>query len=82
MVLMIKIILSRTLGERRLKQADLQRATGIRPSTIGDWYNDLKDTISLEHLDAFCEALECDISDILVRVPNQRPKVKKAERRK
>lgn len=79
---MIKIILSRTLGERRLKQADLQRATGIRPSTIGDWYNDLKDTISLEHLDAFCEALECDISDILVRVPNQKPKVKKAERRR
>lgn len=79
---MIKIILSRTLGERRLKQADLQRATGIRPSTIGDWYNDLKDTISLEHLDAFCEALECDITDILVRVPNQKPKVKKAERRR
>lgn len=78
---MIKIILSRTLGERRLKQADLQRATGIRPSTIGDWYNDLKDTISLEHLDMICEALDCDISDLLVRIPNQKPKAKKAERR-
>ena len=66
---MIKIILSRTLGERRLKQADLQRATGIRPSTIGDWYN------------MICEALDCDISDLLVRIPNQKPKAKKAERR-
>jgi len=79
---MIKIILSRKLGELRLKQADLQRATGIRPSTISDWYNDVKYTIDLEHLDAFCEALDCDISDILVREPNKIPIARKAERRK
>ena len=78
---MIKIILSRKLGELRLKQADLQRATGIRPSTISDWYNDIKYTIDLEHLDAICEALDCDITDILVRVPNEKRKVEMAKRR-
>ena len=78
---MIKIILSRKLGELRLKQADLQRATGIRPSTISDWYNDVKYTIDLEHLDAICEALDCDIPDILIRIPNRHPLVEKAKRR-
>lgn len=78
---MIKIILSRTLGERRLKQADLQRATGIRPSTISDWYNDCKYSIDLEQLDLICEALDCDISDILVREPNKEPIAQKAKRR-
>ena len=80
MVSMIKIVLSRKLGELRLKQADLQRATGIRPSTISDWYNDVKYSIDLEHLDLICEALDCEISDILVREPNREPAAKKAER--
>lgn len=78
---MIKIILSRKLGELRLKQADLHRATGIRPSTISDWYNDVKYTIDLDHLDAICEALDCDVSDILIREPNATPRAKKAQGR-
>ena len=36
---MIRILLSTRLGERRWTQADLARATGIRPSTINDYYN-------------------------------------------
>lgn len=35
---MIRILLSTRLGERRWTQADLARATGIRPSTINDYY--------------------------------------------
>lgn len=34
---MIRILLSTRLGERRWTQADLARATGIRPSTINDY---------------------------------------------
>ncbi len=68
----IQVLLSTRLGERRWTQADLSRATGIRPSTIGDLYNELAERVSLDHLDLICEALNCDVSDILRRSKNSR----------
>ncbi len=68
---MIRILLSTRLGERRWTQADLARATGIRPSTINEMYHELIERINLEHLDLICEALECDLSDLIVREPNK-----------
>lgn len=67
---MIKILLSRKLGELRWTQADLARATGIRPNTISDLYNDMAARVNLEHLDLICEALNCDLSDIIEYTPN------------
>lgn len=64
---MIRIKLSTRLGELRMTQADLARMTGIRPTTIGDYYHELVDRINIVHLDLICEALDCDISDLLVR---------------
>ncbi|WP_088186398.1 helix-turn-helix transcriptional regulator [Desulfosporosinus sp. FKA] len=68
---MIKIHLSRLLGERRWTQADLARKTGIRPSTIGDYYHELAERINLDHLDLICETLNCDVSDILEYIPSR-----------
>lgn len=70
---MIRILLSTRLGERRWTQADLARATGIRPSTINDLYHELADGVNLEHLDLICEALGCDLSDLIIRVPDNEP---------
>ncbi|WP_367926816.1 helix-turn-helix domain-containing protein [Faecousia sp.] len=70
---MIRILLSTRLGERRWTQADLARATGIRPSTINDLYHELADRVNLEHLDLICEALDCDLSDLIIRVPDNEP---------
>ncbi len=67
---MIRILLSTKLGELRWTQADLARKTGIRPNTISDMYNEICDRVNLEHLDLICEALHCDISEILVREKN------------
>lgn len=67
---MIRILLSTRLGERRWTQADLARKTGIRPSTINDLYHEIADRVNLEHLDLICEALDCDLSDIIIREPN------------
>ena len=64
---MVRILLSTRLGERRWTQADLARMTGIRAATINDWYHEFATRISLEHLDKICEALDCDITDIIVR---------------
>lgn len=72
---MIRILLSRKLGELRWTQAELARKTGIRPSTINEMYHELSERVTLEHLDLICEALNCDLSEIIVRVPNQIPQV-------
>lgn len=68
---MIRILLSARLGELRWTQADLARATGIRPSTINEYYHELAERINLEHFDLICEALDCELSDLLVRTPNR-----------
>lgn len=72
---MIKILLSRKLGELRWTQADLARATGIRPTTINDLYHEMAERINLEHLDLICEALDCSLDEIIVHVPGKHPKI-------
>ena len=67
---MIRILLSRKLGELRWTQADLARATGIRPSTINEYYHEFAERVNLEHLDLICEALQCDLSEIMIRIPS------------
>ena len=73
---MIRILLSTRLGERRWTQADLARATGIRPSTINDLYHEIAERVNLEHLDLICEALGCDLSDLMIRDANKETRVK------
>ena len=68
---MIRILLSRKLGELRWTQADLARAPGIRPSTICEYYHEIAERINLDHLDLICEALGCELSEIIQRVPNE-----------
>lgn len=65
---MIRVLLSARLGEKRLTQADLARMTGIRPATINELYHEIADRVSLEHLDLICEVLDCDLSDLIIRV--------------
>ena len=64
---MIRILLSTRLGERRWTQAHLSRKTGIRAATINEYYNEIAESIKLEHLERICEALDCDVSDVLKR---------------
>ena len=72
---MIRILLSTKLGELRWTQADLARATGIRPNTINELYHELVDRVNLEHLDLICEALNCELDELIVRMPDACPKV-------
>lgn len=73
---MIRILLSTRLGERRWTQADLARMTGIRPSTINELYHELAERVNLEHIDLICEALGCEVSDLIVREPNSELRTK------
>lgn len=72
---MIRILLSSKLGELRWTQADLARKTGIRPNTINELYHEFAVRVTLEHLDLICEALGCELSDLIVRVSNQEPAI-------
>lgn len=73
---MIRILLSTRLGERKMSQADLARATGIRPNTISELYHELVDRVNLDHLDIICEALHCNLDELIVRVPESGSKAK------
>ncbi len=72
---MIRILLSTRLGERRWTQADLARKTGIRPSTINELYHELAERVKLEHLDLICQALNCELDELIVRVPDDSPDI-------
>ena len=74
---MIKIYLSRILGEKRITQAELARQTGIRPSTISDIYNEMTERLNIEYLDRICEYLDCSITDLIEYIPNKQKKTGK-----
>jgi len=63
---MIRILLTEQLAKKRWRQADLARATGIRPTTIGNLCNEQASQINFEQLDLICAMLDCDVSDILI----------------
>lgn len=77
---MIKIMLSRKMGELRITQAELAAKTGIRPNTINDLFHDVAERVNLEHLDRICEALDCDLSEIVVYSPNANKTIDRCER--
>lgn len=66
---MIKIHLSRLLGESKEKIADLQRATGLARNTLAGLYREDVARIDLSTLEAICRHYKCGISDILEYVP-------------
>ena len=62
---MIKIHLSKLLGERRISQIELARRTGIRPATLNEIYWEFAERVSLEHIDIICKMLGCKIEDFM-----------------
>lgn len=71
---MIRIYLSKLLGEKRITQKDLSEKTGIRPATINEIYHEIIERINLEHLDLICEVLNCKLDDLIQYIPNEIPK--------
>lgn len=54
-----------------MSQKELSRLTGIRPSTISEWYNEIVISLKVEHIDKICEVLNCSASDLIEVVPNK-----------
>ncbi|HYF75263.1 MAG TPA: helix-turn-helix transcriptional regulator [Candidatus Nitrosocosmicus sp.] len=68
---MIKIHLSRVLGERRITQAALAKKTGIRPTTINMYYHEYIKRMNVDDLDIMCKVLKCRLEDLLEFIPDE-----------
>lgn len=62
---MIRVHLSRLMGEKRLKIADLARDTGLSRTTLTRLYYEESERLDFETLEKICRYLEVDIADLL-----------------
>lgn len=62
---MIKCHLSRIMGEKKLKIADVARGTGINRGTITRLYQETSVRVEFDVLEQLCVYLQCDISELL-----------------
>jgi putative transcriptional regulator len=61
---MIKCNLSRIMGERRLKVADVVKDTGINRGTLDRIYNESASRIELEVIEQLCRYLNVTIGEL------------------
>lgn len=61
---MLKCNLSKIMGEKRLKIADVARDTGINRGTITRIYNEEATRIELDVIEKLCEYLEIDVGEL------------------
>ena len=69
---MIKIYLSRLLGEKRITQKELSDKTNIRRATINAYYHEYIKRINISDLDMMCKTLECSLADLIEYIPDKK----------
>ena len=68
---MIKIHLSRILGERRLTQRKVAELGNLRTSTVHMIYTEKAQRIDFDVLSRLCRALDCQPGDLLEYIPDK-----------
>ncbi|MCG6202882.1 helix-turn-helix domain-containing protein [Psychromonas antarctica] len=61
---MIRCNLSKILGEKRIKVAELARETGVNKNTIHRLYNETATRIDIEVIEKLCCFLEVGIGEL------------------
>ena len=61
---MVRCHLSRMMGERRLRIADVTRDTGVTRGTITRLYHEKAERIDLASLEKLCRYLDCGVGDL------------------
>ena len=54
-----------------MTQKELSQKTGIRNSTINEYYNEIAISIKFEHIDKICEVLDCTTDELFEYLPNK-----------
>lgn len=67
---MIKCHLSRLMGERKLKIADVARDTGLHRNTITLLYDETAVRVDLDAIDKLCSLFEVPVGELLERLPD------------
>jgi putative transcriptional regulator len=67
---MIKCHLSRLMGERKLKLADVARLTGLHRNTVTLLYNETAARVDLETIEKLCELFDCKVENLFEYQPN------------
>lgn len=62
---MVRVNLKLILQEKGITQKELCQMIHARPSTICDLCNNNAESIKFRLLEDICEALECEITDVL-----------------
>lgn len=68
---MIRIHLSRLLGENKEKLADLIRSTGLARNTVTGLYRETTARIDIDTLNAICRHYNCTVAELLEYVPDE-----------
>ena len=71
---MIRCHLSRLMGERKLKIADVARETGLNRNTITLLYKETATRVDLEAVDKLCALFGCAVGDLFERVQDVHPR--------
>lgn len=66
---MIKCHLSRIMGEKKLKVADVARAIDVHRNSITLLYDETATRVDLETLNKLCIYFQCKIEDLLEFLP-------------
>ena len=68
---MIKCHLSRLMGERKKRIADLARETGLARNTLTLLYDESAVRVDLAVVSQLCEYFGCSVGELLEHVPDQ-----------
>lgn len=68
---MIKVHLSRLMGEHKLKISDVANATGLNRNTVTLLYSESAKRIDLDAIDRLCRFFNCQVSDLVEFRPNE-----------
>ncbi len=67
---MIKCHLSRLMGERKLRIADVARLTGLHRNTITLLYEETAVRVDLDAIEKLCDLFQCEVGELFERVPS------------
>jgi len=68
---MIKCHLSRMMGERKIKIADVARAADLHRNTVTALYYERASRIDINAIDALCRFFECNVGELFEYLSDQ-----------
>ena len=62
---MVRVHLSRIMGEKRVKIAEIERDTGLSRTTLSRLYHEKAGRLDFETLEVLCRYLQVEVGDLL-----------------